>query len=348
MTLPRIVVGHRAFPETLSRLKTVADVVVPLPGADAMPVAELEFELTRADAWMAFMPDSADDALLARAPRLRIIGGALKGCDNFDVAACTRRGVWLSVVPDLLTVPTAELTIALMIGLARRVMEGDRHVRSGAFQGWRPQLYGIGLAGARVGFLGMGVIGQAVARRLQPFGVRQRYFDPRPLAASDERALDLTREHDLVDLLHWSQFLILAAPLTPDTLHIINRQTLSRLRPGCLLVNPSRGSLVDEHAVLAALESGRLAGYAADVFEMEDWARTDRPREIAAGLRSHPATLFTPHLGSAVIDVRQEIEARAAENILDALAGRVPRDAVNPGARAAAAVLQGAGVNPGE
>jgi phosphonate dehydrogenase len=336
MTRPRIVVGHRMFHETLAQLTACGDVIAPV-GRDTLPPARLLRELARADAWMAFMPDSADERLLRRCPHLRIIAGALKGCDNFDVEACTRRGIWLSVVPDLLTTPTAELTIALMIGLGRHLLEGDRRVRSGRYRGWRPSLYGQGLAGSRVGLIGMGVIGQAVAARLKAFDVEQRYCDPRPLAEPLARALGLNRARDPAALLGWSDYLVLAAPLTPATTHIIDAKALRAIRPGCLLVNPSRGSLVNESAVLAALEDGRLGGYAADVFELEDWARADRPRAILAGLRRHPRTLFTPHLGSAVIDVRRAIERRAAENVADALCGRTPRDAVNS-VRAKAAV----------
>lgn len=328
MTRPRIVVGHRIFDETLEELSACGEVITPV-GRDTLPPARLLRELASASAWMAFMPDSADARLLRQCPQLRIIAGALKGCDNFDVEACTRRGIWLSVVPDLLTEPTAELTIALMIGLARHLLEGDRRVRSGRYRGWRPSLYGRGLAGSRVGLIGMGVIGQAVAARLKGFGVEQRYCDPRPLAEPLAHELGLARVRDPSALLGWSHYLVLAAPLTPATTHIIDAKALRRIRPGCLLVNPSRGSLVDESAVLLALEEGRLGGYAADVFEMEDWARTDRPRTISAGLRRHPRTLFTPHLGSAVMEVRRAIERRAAENVADALSGRAPRDALN-------------------
>jgi phosphonate dehydrogenase len=336
MTRPRIVVGHRIFDETLEQLTACGDVIASL-GRDMLPPARLLRELARADAWMAFMPDSADERLLRQCPHLRIIAGALKGCDNFDVEACTRRGIWLSVVPDLLTTPTAELTIALMIGLGRHLLEGDRRVRSARYRGWRPSLYGRGLAGSRVGLIGMGVIGQAVAARLRAFDVEQRYCDPRPLAEPLARELGLTPARDPAALLGWSDYLVLAAPLTPATTHIIDAKALRAIRPGCLLVNPSRGSLVDESAVLAALEDGRLGGYAADVFELEDWARSDRPRTVLAGLRRHPRTLFTPHLGSAVIEVRRAIERRAAENVADALCGRTPRDAVNS-VRAKAAV----------
>jgi phosphonate dehydrogenase len=328
MSRPRIVVSHRIFDETLKKLRICGKVIAPLD-ADALPEAELLQELTRADAWMAFMPDSADERLLRRCDHLRIIAGALKGGDNFDVSACTRRGVWFSLVPDLLTTPTAELTIGLMIGLGRHILEGDRWVRSSRFRGWRPSLYGHGMADSRVGLIGMGVIGQAVAQRLKAFGAEQRYYDPTPLPATLKRKLGLERVQELSHLLSWSEYLVLATPLTPATTHLINAKTLRSIRPGCLLVNPSRGSVVDEAAVLAALDGGRLGGYAADTFEMEDWARPGRPRTISAGLRRHPRTLFTPHLGSAVIEVRRAIERRAAENIADALSGRTPRDAVN-------------------
>jgi phosphonate dehydrogenase len=331
MSRPRIVIGQRVFEETLQALRPHAEVISPVD-ADAMNPDLLRRALESADAWMAFMPDSADAALLERCPRLKLIAGALKGGDNFDVEACSRAAIWFSLVPDLLTVPTAELGFALMIGLGRQLLAGDRWVRSGQFRGWEPRFYGLGLAGARVGFVGMGAIGRAMAERLKPFGVLQRYCDPFPLASDREAELGLSRA-PLDELLGWADYVVLAAPLTPATTHIIDAEALARLRPGALLVNPSRGSLVDETAVLEALEAGRLGGYAADAFEMEDWARADRPREIAPGLLERADTLFTPHLGSAVIDVRKAIERRAADNILDLVSGRTPRDAVNPGAR---------------
>jgi phosphonate dehydrogenase len=330
---PKVVIGQRVFDETLAVLAPHAEVVAPSFGdGDALSLERLHKELADAEAWMAFMPDRADENVLSQAPRLKLIAGALKGWDNFDLQACTRRGVWLSIVPDLLTEPTAELAIGLMIGLGRHLREGDQHVRSGAFQGWEPRFYGVGLAGAQVGYVGMGAIGQAIARRLAPFGAVQRYVDLAPLDADAEAPLALTREPQLDALLAWSDYLVLGAPLTPDTLHIIDAAALAKVRPGCLLINPARGSLVDEAAVLAALASGRLGGYAADVFEMEDWALANRPHAIDPNLLNHPATLFTPHLGSAVIDVRRAIERRAADNILDALSGRIPRDALNPAA----------------
>jgi len=322
---PVIVATHRIFPETRQLLAGA--------GEEALPGAVLHRAAADASALLAFMPDRVDDAFLAASPKLKIVAAALKGYDNFDGEACARRGVWLTIVPDLLTVPAAELTIGLMIGLARQIAAGDAHVRSGDYRGWRPAFYGRGLAGETVGFVGFGAIGRAIAERLRPFQTTLLYADPKPLDAATESALGITRL-PLDALLGRADYIIAAAPLTPATLHLIGEAALALVKPGALLINVARGSVVDEAAVAAALADGRLGGYAADVFEMEDWQRTDRPREIAAALRAHPRTVLTPHLGSAVVASRQAIERRAAENILDALAGRVPRDAIyGPGLR---------------
>ena len=237
--------------------------------------------------------------------------------------ACTAAGVWVSIVPDLLTEPTAELAVGLAIGLARNIRDGDALVRSGAFEGWRPVLYGTGLDGSIVSIVGMGRVGRAVAQRLSGFGCRILGIDP-----AAEMPAGVTRE-DLDTALATSDFIILCAPLTPGSHHQIGADALARMKPGALLINIGRGSVVDESAVAAALEAGSLGGYAADVFEMEDWALPDRPKAIDERLRTHPRTLFTPHLGSAVTRVRQAIEMRAVDNIADVLEGRPPRDAIN-------------------
>ena len=273
-----------------------------------------------ADALMVFMPDSLDDEFLSACPHLRIIAAALKGFDNFDVAACTRRGIWFTIVPDLLTEPTAELALGLTLSLARNVLSGDRLIRSDTFEGWRPVLYGTGLAGSTVGLVGYGEVAQALARMLQGFSCRILYHDPASLAAS------IPFEH----LLAASDFVLPLIPLTPDTFHLFNRKTLAQMKFGAFLINVSRGSVVDEEAVADALESGSLAGYAADTFEMEDWARSDRPPHISPRLLALPEkTLFTPHLGSAVARVRLEIERAAAANILQVLRGERPSSAIN-------------------
>lgn len=272
----------------------------------------------QADAMMAFMPDTVDEAFLAAAPRLRIVACALKGFDNFDVAACERAGVWVSIVPDLLTAPTAELAVGLAIALARHVRAGDAFVRSGAFAGWRPALYGTGLDGSTVGIVGHGKVGRAIEARLAGFGCALAIHDP---ARADSTPLEA--------LLARADYLFVAVPLGPGARHLLDARTLAMLKPGALLINVGRGSTVSEEAAADALAQGRLGGYAADVFEMEDWALPDRPRAIDPRLLAHPRTLFTPHLGSAVARVRADIAMAAARNIADVLEGRRPRDAIN-------------------
>ena len=329
MTRPRIVVSSRVHLQVLERLRSRGEVVGNRT-LEAWSHQELIANARRAHALLAFMPDRVDDEMLERCPGLGIVACALKGCDNFDVDACTRRGVWVTVIPDLLTSPTAELAVGLLISLARNVGTGDRFVRSGAFQGWRPALYGKGLDGSTVGILGSGRVGIAVAERLRGFGcARMLCVDPEPPDTSTRARLGLEIA-SLDEMLRTSDFIVCAAPLAPGTRHLIDGDALRRIRPGCRLINVGRGSVVDERAVAAAVADGRLAGYAADVFELEDKALPDRPRSIPRSLLSgRERTLFTPHLGSAVADVRLEIEMRAARSILQYLEGDVPDGALN-------------------
>jgi phosphonate dehydrogenase len=277
----------------------------------------------RASALLVFMPDRIDVPLLDACPELRIVAGAFKGADNIDVEACTARGVWVTVVPDLLSAPTAELAVGLIIAVARRIREGDAAVRGRKFVGWRPSLYGMGLEGTAVGIVGMGSLGRAITRRLAGFGCRLAYADP------GVPEIEGLHPSSLEELLRESSVVVVAVPLTSATHELINAERLALMPPGAVLVNVGRGSTVDEQAVVAALESGRLAGYGADVFAIEDRSRDGAPAVIAPALFDHPRSVFTPHLGSAVAEVRRNIELRAAESILQALDGEQPEGAIN-------------------
>lgn len=320
-----IVVTHRIFPETARKLSVAGKLRA--PSTEQFARKELHEALAPARAVMVFMPDRVDADFLAAAPDLLVVAAALKGYDNIDVEACAARGVWVSIVSDLLTAPTAELAIGLLIGLARHLREADLYVRSGDFRGWTPRFYGLSLEDSTVGIIGMGAVGRAVARRLSGFSCRILYCDERPIATrsagivADERSLEaLLAESDVV---------VLCLPLREGTRHLLNAARVAQMRPHALLINPARGSLVDETAVAQALTQGRLGGYAADAYELEDLSRQDRPCAIAPALLAHPHTLFGAHIGSATIAARRAIEARAADNIIDALAGRAPRDAIN-------------------
>lgn len=334
MTKPRLLITHRVHESVLERLRQTCEVIAnPTPGTWS---ADRVRELARdCDALMVFMPDTIDETVLAECPKLRIIAAALKGSDNFDIEACTRRGIWFTRVPDLLTVPTAELAIALLLAVTRHMLAGDDHVRSGSFAGWRPLLYGAGLTNRTAGLIGLGAVGRAMVERLSAFGVRIVYTDPSPApeALAERYAL---RSMSLEDLLAASDFVFPLVHLDPQTRHMIDTRALGRMKRGAYLINVGRGSVVDEAAVAKSLAAGHLAGYAADVFELEDWALADRPRVIPPALLADRArTFFTPHIGSAVDEVRLAIEMDAAENILEAMADERPHGAVNDPVRAA-------------
>jgi phosphonate dehydrogenase len=320
---PLVVVTHWVHREVLDRLRGFCRPLAPSREEGVWDRDAIGGQ-REAAGLMVCMADRVDEHLLEKLPRLRVVAGVLKGCDNIDVTACTRRGVWVTVLEDLLTAPTAELAVGLMVAVTRRVREGDALVRSGGFRGWRPRLYGRGLAGSTVGLVGMGQLGRAVACRVQAFGARVVYCDPQPGAGApgaDRLALG--------ELLAVSDMVVPLVPLTAGTHHLLGREALAALRPGAFVVNAGRGSVVDEEAVATALEDGRLGGYAADVFAFEDWSCPGRPRGIPPRLLAHPATVFTPHLGSAVDDVRRQMGLAAAGQVRQALAGQRPDGAVN-------------------
>lgn len=327
-SLRTVLVTSRIHPDVRALLASRFEVIAN-DRSEPWTRAEFVARVRAADAILAFMMDTIDDAVLAEARALRIVAGALKGYDNFDAAACTRRGVWLTIVSERLTAPTAELALGLAIGLLRKIAAGDRLVRTGSFAGWRPILYGATLTEAVVGIVGMGAVGRCIAQRLSGFETTTLYHDVVPLAADEEARLRC-RAVPFEDLLARSDVVILALPLTPATRRLVDAARLALFKPGACLINIARGSLVSEQSVADALEAGTLAGYAADVFELEDWALGSRARAIDPRLLNLPdRTLFTPHLGSAVAPVRRAIELEAALSIIDLAEGRVPRGAVN-------------------
>lgn len=325
---PRVVVTHWVHAEVMEFLGSFCRPAGPAWREGVWSHDEVCVRAGDAAGLMACMADCVDEDLLTACPRLQVVAGVLKGYDNIDVAACTRRGIWVTVLPDLLTGPTAELAVGLMLAVMRRIGEGDACVRAGQFRGWRPQLYGRGLAGATVGVIGMGRVGRAVARRVRAFDARLTYCDPEPLPAAEAAELD-ARRLTLAELLAASDVVVPLVPLTASTRHLLDERALAGLRPGAFLVNVGRGSVVDEEAVAAALESGRLGGYAADVFALEDWRCPARPRAIPPRLLAHPRTVLTPHLGSAVDSIRRQMGLAAAGQVRRALAGQRPGAAVN-------------------
>jgi phosphonate dehydrogenase len=323
----RVVVTHWVHADVTARLAGFCHPVSPSREQAVWPRAEVIARAREAEGLMVCMADRVDAELLAACPRLRVISGVLKGHDTIDLEACVRHGVQVTVLPDLLTAPTAELAVGLTLALRRRLVEGDAWVRSGRHSGWRPYFYGSGLAGATVGIIGMGRLGRAVAARIHGFDAALVYSDPIPLPEPESHRLG-ARRVPLPDLLARSDVVLPLVPLTGDTRHLLDAEALGRMRAGACLVNASRGSVVDEHAVAEALRDGGLGGYAADVFAFEDTAPASTG--IPPDLLAHPRTVFTPHLGSAVDDVRREMGLAAARQIRDALDGRRPEGAITP------------------
>jgi glyoxylate reductase len=325
---PRVVFSAH-LPAPARALLAAYDVDEPPAGqlADLAHLAHLDrpallARVRDADALIPLLTDASDAALLDAAPRLRVVANFAVGTNNVDLVEATRRGVAVTNTPDVLTESTADLAFGLLLAAARRFREGEQLVRSGAWRGWEPeQLLGVQLHGATLGIVGFGRIGQAVARRARGFAMRVLYASPRRAPIEVEQAL--AAEHVALDeLLARADLISLHAPLTDGTRHLIDAPRLARMKPDAVLVNTSRGPLVDEVALADALARGRLGGVGLDVYERE-------PAVQAALLASERAVLL-PHIGSATRSARDAMARLAAEGVLDVLEGRVPRHLVNP------------------
>ncbi|MGE0709520.1 MAG: 2-hydroxyacid dehydrogenase [Planctomycetota bacterium] len=264
--------------------------------------------------------DRIDAALLDALPELRLVANYAAGYDNVDLAAASARGVLVSNTPGVLTEATADLTLALLLAATRRVVEADAFVRAGRFRGWAPELLlGTEAGGKTLGIVGLGRIGRAVARRARAFGMELLYTGRtrRPPEESEGAAWA-----PLEELLARADVVTIHCPLNAETRHLFDARRLALLRPEAYLINMARGPIVDEAALLAALEAGRLRGAALDVFEREP--------EVTPGLLARPEVVLCPHLGSATLEARTAMAAIAVGNVLDLLAGRAPRTCVNP------------------
>lgn len=254
-------------------------------------------------------------------PRLRCVSLFAVGYDNVDIRAATERGVAVGHTPEVLTDATADCTVGLMLAAARRLCEGDREMRAGKYRGWAPDyLLGLQITGASLGLVGFGRIGQAVARRALGFAMNVRYHD----TTNPPVAPDLAGRVEQVPfdrLLRESDVISLHTPLSAETRHLIGEPELRAMRPTAVLVNTSRGPVVDETALVRALQERWIAGAGLDVYE-------DEPG-MAPGLADCPTAVLSPHLGSATVQTRSAMAELTAVNALDALAGRVPRRCVN-------------------
>ena len=272
------------------------------------------------------LADRVDREVIQAGPRLKIIANYAVGVNNIDLAAAAERGIWVTNTPGVLTDATADLTWALLLGVARRVYEGSRFLRMGRWTGWAPTLLlGSEVAGKTLGIVGMGRIGQAVARRGLGFSMRILYHQRHRLDPRVEKALQ-ARYVSLDTLLAESDFVSLHVPLTPETHHLIGLEQLRRMKPTAFLINTSRGAVVDERALIWALRKGLIAGAGLDVFEEEP--------KVPKSLRQLKNALLLPHLGSATTETRIRMGFMVLENLVAVFEGRTPPNpVVAPGAR---------------
>ncbi len=244
------------------------------------------------------------------------------GFNNIDVDAAKARGIAVSNTPDVLTDATADLAVTLLLMVARRTGEGERHLRGGQWTGWRPtHMLGTHVTGKTLGLIGMGRIARAVAQRAHHgFGMRIIFHDPYPPAPEVAKALGAEPRATLEDVLREADFISLHCPATPETRHLMNRDRFALMRPGAFLINTARGDVVEEAALVDALQSGRIAGAGLDVFEKEP--------QVTQALVSMDNVVLLPHLGSATHETRVAMGMRAVENLTLFLGGKPLRDRV--------------------
>jgi glyoxylate reductase len=280
-------------------------------------------DLREADALVCLLLDRIDARVLAGAPRLKVVANCAVGVDNIDFAAARAAGVTVTNTPDVLTEATAELAFALLLAAARRLGEGERLVRGGAWGGWAlDQLLGVQLLGKTLGIVGFGRIGQAMARRARGFGMNVVYAQGGSItpARGRDAAFEGARRVELDELFATADAISLHCPLTPETYHLVDARRLAQVKPTAVLVNTARGACVDDAALAAALTEGRLFGAALDVFEGE-------PR-IAPALLAAPRLTLAPHIGSATTEARTAMAQLCADAVIAVLSGRRPANLV--------------------
>ena len=319
--MPRVFVTRKIPAAGLQRLQDAAAVTV-WPGEMPPPAEVLAAQLAGCTGLLSLVTDRVDDALLVAAgPQLRVVSQMAVGVDNIDLDACTAHGIPVGHTPGVLTETTADLAWALLLAAARRVVAGDRFVRSGDWKTFDPLLMlGMDLHGATLGCVGFGRIGQAVARRAHAFGMRVLYAQPRTVATAEAGA---AQHVPLATLLRESDFITLHTPLNPQTRQMIGAPQFALMKRSAILINTARGPIVDPQALYAALHNGQIAHAALDVTDPE-------PILMDSPLLQLDNLTITPHVGSATLQTRDRMAVLAAENLLAGLAGARMPHCANP------------------
>ncbi len=320
MSKPKALATRPLFPAAREILERNFDVEY-WPVQDKMPRADLLRRVADKDALICLLTEKIDGELLAAAPKLRIVSTVSVGYDHIDVPACTRRNVMVTNTPGVLDETTADLAWALLMAIARRVVEGDAWIRSGTWPGWElDQLLGGDVYGKTLGVIGFGRIGRAMARRALGFQMRVLYQNRTRASLEVERELR-AEFADLDRLLRESDFVTLHVPLSADTRHLMSAVAFEKMKSTAYLINTARGPVVDEAALARALEDKKIAGAALDVYESEP--------KVHPALLSRRDVILVPHIGSASVETRTKMAVMAATNAAEFFAGRRPPNALN-------------------
>jgi glyoxylate reductase len=320
---PRIFITQPVAASAIERLRAVADVELNPDSLHIITKSELLEKVPRLDILFCLLHDRVDRDVIAAGARLRAIASMKITPSDIDVAAATERRIPVTVIAPIVTEATADMHFALLLAVARRVVEGDRLVRAGVFPGAQSaHLLGAWVHGKVIGLIGGGGrIGKAVAKRAQGFSMRTLYWTPRRKPESEEREAGLIYvPYD--QLLSESDFVSVHAPLTAETRHLVGERELRLMKPTAFLINTSRGPIVDEKALVRALAERRIAGAGLDVFENEP--------QVDPALLAMQNVVLTPHLGSAVRELRESMANVVVDNILAVLEGRRPPNCWNP------------------
>jgi len=305
-----VLVTRRLPSSVINKLSAVADVDL-YTGEAAIPPGELRARIAGKDALVCLLTDAVDRSVIDAAPGLKAIANVAVGYNNIDVPYARSRGIVVTNTPDVLTESVADFTWAMILGITRRLSEGERLVRRGEWKGWALDLLlGTELRGKQLGLIGVGRIGRAVAARAGAFGMRVAYTSRREIEFPGAEAMQLDR------LLLTSDIVSLHVPLTPETKHLSDKRSLTRMKRAAYLINTARGPVIDGAALAWALQHHLLAGAALDVYENEPAIHPD--------LLSLENVLLVPHLGSGTTETRTAMADLAIENVLAVLAGRPP------------------------
>jgi glyoxylate reductase len=318
---PLVLVSHALPDGWLQLLEERCELIIGPPEGNQL-VEKLTAKLPFAEGLFTLLTIKVDEDLLDKAPNLKVVSNMAVGYDNIDIDACTRRSLPVGNTPGVLTEGTADLTIAIMLAAARRLIEAHQDAREGRWKTWSPTGWlGKDLSGAKLGIVGMGKIGTAVAKRAKGFGMEILFSDPN----SNQDLIDQldAKPMELDELLEEADFVTLHVPLTTETRHMIDIKALQLMKPNALLINTSRGPVIDQLALTQALKEGKIGGAALDVTDPE-------PLPADNELYSLKNCLIVPHIGSATWNTRRKMAERACQNLLAGLEGIKLPYCVNP------------------